>query len=65
MLKKGDKIIWKNKNTDTIQTGVVKSKIKDLLAIGNHLVSWVKIEDIEVIEVERHEGHRKKSFFGI
>ena len=46
----GDVIKWKNKNTDTIEEGTVKSLLQDTVAIGNHFVSWIKKDDIDVIE---------------
>lgn len=46
----GDEIIWKNKNTDTIDRGKVRSIVKNTIAIGDHYVSWLLKDDVEIIE---------------
>jgi len=45
-----DTIIWRNLNTDTVEQGTVHSLVDNTLAIGDFRVSWVDIDDIEVIE---------------
>jgi len=49
-MKLNDTIIWRNKNTNTIEEGTVHSNVEDTVAIGNFQVSWVKMDDVEVIE---------------
>jgi len=57
----GDILLWKNKNTNTIEEGKVHSIVDDTLAIGDHYVSWIKKSDIEVIEyIKKGEIHDKK-----
>lgn len=53
MMKLKDTIIWRNKNTDTIETGTIHGNVNDIVAIGNHNVSWIKIKDVEVIEITK------------
>jgi len=50
-MKLKDKIKWRNKNTDTIETGVIHGIFGDKIAIGKHYVSWLLIEDIEIMEI--------------
>ena len=45
-----DTIIWRNLNTDTVEEGTVHSLVDNSLAIGRFHVSWVLVDDIEVIE---------------
>lgn len=45
----GDKVEWKNKNTNTVESGIINSIVDDkIIAIGGHQVSWTLIEDIEI-----------------
>lgn len=56
-----DTIIWRNKNTDTVEEGTIHSNVDDTLAIGGHQVSWIKVEDVEVIEtVKKGDGEKLK-----
>lgn len=45
----GDEVEWKNKNTNTEESGIINSIVDDkIIAIGGHQVSWTLIEDIEI-----------------
>ena len=52
--KPGDFIVWKNKNTNTTDEGFIRSDFKDMFAIGDHFVSWLLKDDVEIIEIVKN-----------
>lgn len=61
MPKIGDTIIWKNRNTNTIEKSKVQSIVDETVALGDHYVSWVHKDDIEVIEVTNEKPEQQNS----
>ena len=61
MIKLHDKIVWRNKNTNTIESGKVRSINDDKIAIGDHYVSWLMVDDIEVLETKNDKQEQKNS----
>lgn len=58
-LKIGNKIIWKNTNTNTIKESEVRGRVDKIVSLGGHYVSWLHEDDVEVLEVTFEKPKRK------
>ena len=55
-----DEVKWKDKNSGVVREGVVHSILdNDIVGIGQHYVSYMKTEDVEILEV----NHVSKSVY--
>jgi len=61
----GDVIVWKNKNTNTVEEGKVHSIVDSTVAIGDHYVSWVSKGDVQVLEYKERGKDKKGSYWQV
>jgi len=60
-MKINDYIVWRNKNTNTVDQGKIHSIFNDKIAIGDHYVSWLYINDIEVLETKNDKKEQENT----